>query len=116
MKRAPAWACANFDRHGADQPCRVCLNNFQRQKGRVGSRDMPPRVIFGRGWVGFGAAHWFDATDNALFPSKDGRRLLAQAVCGSICEVTLAWAPTPGSECSKCIRALTKAGRLAPYQ
>lgn len=113
MKR-PAWACAQYEGHGVDKRCSVCLNNFQRRKGRIASREMPPRVEFGRGWFSVGAVHWFDATDNTLFPSKDGRRMLAQAVCGAICEVTLAWAPSVEKECVKCIRALTKAGRLAP--
>jgi hypothetical protein len=65
-------------------------------------------VTFGQGWFSVGATHWFEASDATLFPSRDGQRLLAQAACGGICEVTIAWAPCPGSECQKCLRALRK--------
>jgi hypothetical protein len=63
-------------------------------------------VTFGQGWFSVGATHWFEASDATLFPSRDGQRLLAQAACGGICEVTIAWAPRSGNECRKCLRAL----------
>jgi hypothetical protein len=54
---------------------------------------MAPRVHFGRGWHGIGASHWFEADDATVFPSRDGKRLLAAAVCGGICEALLAFPP-----------------------
>jgi hypothetical protein len=65
-------------------------------------------VTFGRGWFSVSATHWFEASDATLFPSRDGQRLLAQAACGGICEVTIAWAPRLGDECRKCLRTLCK--------
>jgi hypothetical protein len=112
-RRVPAWACSKFDRHGDGAVCSTCLKNFQHQGNQTQDWDMAPRVTFGRGWFGIGAVHWFDATDDTLFPSKDGKRLLAQAVCGGICEMTTAWAPRAERECVKCLRALRKVGRLA---
>jgi len=114
VKLRPAWACKKFDGHGEAAACSTCIARFKRQGSRIRGWDLPPRAEFGRGWFGVGAVHWFDATDDVLFPSKDGRRLLAQAVCGATCEMTHAYAPCAGRECTKCVRALTKAGRLAP--
>lgn len=113
MKHRPAWACSKFDRHGHDAVCSACLKNFRHQGSCTQGWDTPPRVTFGRGWFGAGAVHWFDATDATLFPSKDGERLLAQAACGGICEMTVAWAPRAEGECVKCLRALRKSGKLA---
>ncbi len=113
MKRRPSWACSVFDAHGETIVCSACVAKFVKRGSRTEGWEMPPRAEFGRGWFGVGAIHWFDATDAALFPSKDGKRLLAQAVCGAICEMTLTWAPRAERECVKCLRALKKAGRLA---
>lgn len=112
MKRKPAWACKSYDAHTADAFCDACLASFRDQKSETRYSDLPPRVPFARGWLGVGATHWFDATDDVVLPSKDGRRVMAQAVCGAVCEMTLTWAPRAGRECRKCLSALRKAGRL----
>lgn len=104
----PRWACPKYEKHGADRICAACLRNFREQGNRIHGRDMAPRARFGRGWFGVGAAHFFEATDATIFPSKDGKRVLAAAICGAICEVTMAWAPTAESECRKCLAALQK--------
>jgi len=111
--RIPKWACSKFAAHGADHICAACLQNFERQDSKTQGFDMPPRVKFGRGWFSVGATHWFGATDETLFDSRDGKRLLAQAVCGGICMVSMAWAPQAGRECRKCIAALRKLGVFA---
>ncbi len=74
---------------------------------------MPPHAEFGRGWFSVGAVHYFEGTDATVFPSRDGKRVLAAALCGGICDVTIAWAPQAERECDKCIRALKKAGALS---
>jgi hypothetical protein len=112
MRRPPTWACTAFQVHTESTICDVCLANFRAQGSKTRHFDMPPRVRFEAGWLGVGASHWFDATDDVVFPSKDGRRVLAQAACGGICELTLTWAPQAGRECRKCVRALRKAGRI----
>jgi hypothetical protein len=66
-------------------------------------------MAFGRGWFSGGATHWFAGTDATVFPARDGKRLLAQAACGGILDVTLCWAPNVGRECTKCLRAIEKA-------
>jgi hypothetical protein len=106
--RIPKWACSKFAEHGVAHVCADCLTIFKEQGSTTTGFDMPPRVHFGRGWHGIGAAHWFAADDSTVFPSRDGKRLLAAAICGGICEVTLAWAPRAGRECGKCLRAITK--------
>ena len=108
LKRIPRWACSKFTEHGQDFVCVDCLTIFKEQGSTTTGFDMAPRVHFGRGWHGIGASHWFSATDDAVFPSKDGRRLLAAAICGAICEVTMAWAPRAESECTKCLAAIRK--------
>jgi hypothetical protein len=65
-------------------------------------------VKFGRGWFSKGATHWFAANDSTVFVSKDGKRTLAAAICGGVCEVTLCWAAQAGRECGKCLTALRK--------
>ena len=45
----------------------------------------------------------FDATDATVFASREQARLMAQTVCGAVCEVMLADAPRVGRECSKCV-------------
>jgi hypothetical protein len=69
---------------------------------------LPPRIDFGRGWFSVGAVHWFPATNDSVFPSRDGKRLLAQAICGGICEVTACYAPRAERPCKKCLLALDK--------
>lgn len=91
-----------------DHVCADCLTIFKEQGSKTTGFDMAPRVHFGRGWHGIGASHWFPADDSTVFPSKDGKRLLAAAICGGICEVTLAWAPQAGRECGKCVAAIQK--------
>jgi len=114
MSRRPSWACPEYERHG-DVACRECLRLYGARGPVPQARDsLPPRMTFGQGWFSLGATHWFEASDDTLFPSRDGRRLLAQAACGGICEVTSAWAPRPGSECRKCLRALRRATSQAP--
>lgn len=81
---------------------------FKEQGNNTTGFDMAPRAHFGRGWHGIGASHWFTADDSTVFPSKDGKRLLAAAICGGICEVTLASAPRAGQECDKCLAAIRK--------
>jgi hypothetical protein len=109
----PGWACEKFNEHGEQTVCDDCLKKFRAQGSKTQHWDMPPRTKFGQGWFSVGAVHWFDATDDAVFPARDGSRVLARAVCGGICDVTLNWAPRAGRECEKCLRALKKAGRLA---
>jgi hypothetical protein len=108
--RIPAWACRQFKSHGYDQICAACLKRFQQQGNQTRGWDLPPRVEFDRGWFSVGATHWFGATDETSFPSRDGSRLLAQAVCGGICETTIAYAPLAGRECKKCLATLKKLG------
>ena len=107
-RRTPAWACTRYDQHGEDHVCADCLVIYERQGSVTTGFDMPPRVRFGEGWFHVGATHWFPATPDKVFPSRDGSRLLAAAVCGLICEMTITWAPKVGRECRKCQRALAK--------
>lgn len=72
----------------------------------AGGRELVPRSV--RNPLYDDAADWFAAYDATVFPSRVGKRLLAVAVCGSICEVTLASAPQAGRECEKCLDALRK--------
>jgi hypothetical protein len=110
-RRRPSWACDRFEEHG-HIVCADCLRHYDAGGKRTGPYDhLPPRATFGRGWFAAGATHWFDATDATVFPSRDGRRQLAQAACGGIIEVTTNYAPRAGDECARCVRALTKAGR-----
>jgi hypothetical protein len=82
------------------------------QKKRAEPRDgLPRRTRFARGWFSVGATHYFVATDATVFPARDGKRTLAQAVCGGICDVTVAYAPSTGRECGKCLHALRMAKR-----
>jgi len=112
-RRVPAWACEKYNEHGDQATCDECQENFRADGSKTQYRDMPPRATFGRGWFSVGATHWFEATDATLFPSRDGRRLLAQAFCGRICEVTMARAPQAERECERCLSALRKAGALS---
>jgi hypothetical protein len=109
-RRTPTWACGDFEHHQSDHLCAACLTNFLAQGRDADDVCLPPRVQFGRGWFSVGATHWFGATDEMTFPSRDGRRLLAQTVCGTICDVTLAYAPRVGRECRKCVSVLRKLG------
>jgi hypothetical protein len=110
-RRRPSWACERYDEHG-HVVCGDCLANYKAAGMRTGPYDtLPPQMTFGRGWRSGGTTHWFDATDATIFPARDGRRTLAQAACGGILDVTLTYAPGVGDECSKCLRALAKAGR-----
>ena len=114
MSRRPFWACPEYERHG-DVVCAECLCLYGARSHLPQARDtLPPRVTFGQGWFSVDATHWFEASNATLFPSRDGRRLLAQAACGGICEVTIAWAPRPGNECRKCLRALRRATSETP--
>jgi len=106
--RSPRWGCSEYEHHGWDHVCADCLTIFKEQGSTTQGFDMAPRVHFGRGWHGIGASHWFEANDATVFPPRDGKRLLAAAVCGGICEVTLAWAPQAARECEKCLSALGK--------
>jgi hypothetical protein len=116
MKRRPSWACQEFERHG-NVVCPECLRLYEAQGRHLERWDMlPPRATFGRGWFAVGATHWFEATDATVFPSRTGERLLAQAACGGICEVTMAWAPRNREPCRKCARVLEKANPPPPGQ
>lgn len=110
LRRVPSWACPKFRKHGPDHVCGACLGAFLEQGPNADDSCLPPLVTFARGWLSVGATHWFGATDETTFPSCDGTRLLAQTVCGAICEVTLAFAPRVGRECKKCVAALHKLG------
>ncbi|WP_437899261.1 hypothetical protein [Sorangium sp. So ce124] len=111
MSRRPSWACPAYERHG-DAICPECLRLYgDRCQLPEARAPLPPRMSFGQGWFSVGATHWFEASDATLFPSRDGQRLLAQAACGGICDVTIAWAPRPGDECRKCLHALRKLRR-----
>jgi hypothetical protein len=107
MTRIPSWACERFVEHG-DTECPNCMANFVARGSQLATGDhFPPRVRFQRGWLTLGATHWFEAADSSVFVSRDGLRTLAQAICGQICDVTLAYAPMMDwRRCSKCLRAL----------
>ena len=116
MRRRPSWACPELERHG-NVVCPECLRLYEAGGRHLEPWDMlPPRAAFGRGWFAVGATHWFEATDATVFPSRDVKRLLAQAACGGICEVTMAWAPRDREPCRKCARALAKANPPTPRQ
>lgn len=106
--RIPRWACSKFEEHGEDRVCADCLTIFEEQGSTTTGFDMAPRVHFGRGWHAIGASRWFPADDPTVFPSKNGKRLLAAAICGGICEVTLAWASQAARECGKYLAAIRK--------
>ena len=108
-RRVPAWACDKFGEHGDRAVCEHCQEAFRAGGSETQCRDMPPRAKFGQGWFSIGATHWFEATDATVFQSRDGKRVLAAAFCGAICEVTTAWAPRAETECGKCLHALEKA-------
>lgn len=109
-RRIPTWACTEFPSHGVERVCAACLAKFLAQGRDADDACLPPRVKFGRGWFSVGATHWFGATDETVFLARDGRRILAQTVCGTICDVTLAYAPRVGRECRKCVSVLRKLG------
>jgi len=111
-RRAPEWACPKFSEHDRGTVCEACQERFRAQGSQTQYSDLPPRARFGRGWFRVGATHWFEATDATVFPAREGGRVLAQAFCGGICEVTVAYAPQAGMECARCLRALKKAGAL----
>lgn len=113
-RRVPTWACADFPRDGSELICGACLANFLRQGKSADDACLPPRVAFARGWLSVGATHWFEGTDATVFASRDDKRLLAQTVCGAVCEVTLAYAPRVGRECMKCVAVLRRHGMQAP--
>ena len=107
-RRPPSWACPDYEQHG-DVVCPECLRIFEAHGQQLEAWDhLPPRTDFGEGWFSMGAVHWFPATDDTVFPSRDGKRVLAQAICGSICEVTFTWAPKARRACRKCLRVLEK--------
>ena len=95
--RTPRWACREFTTHGAQTICAVCSKNFERQGNQTQGWDLPPRAKFGRGWFSVGATHFFDPADDNVFDSRDGKRLLAQAVCGGLCDVTFRLRAAHGS-------------------
>ena len=110
MTRRPSFACEQYDEHGESAPCADCLERYHSRGSRLQPHDrLPPRMSFGRGWFSGGATHWFAATDATVFPSRDGNRLLAQAACGAILDMTLCRAPKTDMECTKCLRAIEKA-------
>ena len=106
MRRRPAWACPEYADHGEFAICPECLRLYEASGRERRGYDLPPRVTFAAGWFSMGATHYFTATDATVFPSRDGHRTLAQAVCGGICEVTIAHASRAGDECRKCLSAL----------
>jgi len=85
-RRIPAWACDKYGEHGDHAVCERCQENFRANGSKTEYRDMPPHAEFGRGWFSVGAVHYFEATDATVFPSRDGKRVLAAAFCGGICE------------------------------
>lgn len=113
MQREPRWACPNYEAHGERAACDMCLERF-REQGDSSSADLPPPGEFGRGWFSVGAAHWFEATDATVYVARDGQRVLAQAACGEICDVTTARARQGEHECRACLRALDKARPVFP--
>lgn len=117
---SPSWACARFVEHGEGElDCPDCLTNFVARGSKLETWDhFPPRVQFQRGWLTLGATHWFEAADGSVFVARDGRRVLAQAICGQICDVTMTWAPMMDwRKCTKCLRALGLAeSTAAPVQ
>jgi hypothetical protein len=107
-RRRPSWACHDYEEHG-NVVCPECLRIYEAHGRRLQGWDLlPPRTTFGRGWFSVGAVHWFPATDDAVFPSRDGKRLLAQAICGGICDVTFCYAPRAERPCRKCVQTLDK--------
>lgn len=113
MQREPRWACPNYEAHGERVGCGMCVDRFREQGDSI-SADSPPPVDFGRGWFSIGAVHWFEATDATVYVSRDGQRVLAQAACGEICDVTTARAPQAEPECRGCLRALDEAQPVSP--
>jgi len=112
--RRPRWACPSYEQHGEDAVCGDCLGRFQATEHLPEPRPtLPPTVAFGRGWISIGITHWFEADDASVFPSRDGRTLLAQSLCGLICHVTIARAPRSGEgdRCKKCLLARNKVRR-----
>jgi len=82
--RIPRRACSNDEEQGRDHVCADWLTISEEQGSTTAGFDMAPRVHFGRGWHGVGASHWFTADDARVFPSRDGKRLLAATVRGWI--------------------------------
>ena len=54
--RIPRWACSEYEQHGRDHVCADYLTSFTEQGSTTEGWDMAPRVHFGRGWLGIGAA------------------------------------------------------------
>jgi hypothetical protein len=113
MQREPQWACPDYQLHGERAVCGMCLERFRDQGDSI-STDLPPPVEFGRGWFSVGAVHWFEATDATVYVARDGRRVLAQAACGAISDVTTTRAPLGEHECRECLRALDEARSVFP--
>lgn len=113
MQQEPRWACPNYQAHGERAACDMCLKRFREQGDSI-SADLPPPVEFGRGWYSVGAVHWFEATDATVYVARDGHRILAQAACGEICDVTTTRAPQGEHECRNCQRALDQARPVFP--
>jgi hypothetical protein len=111
-RRIPEWACETFSQHGEYVVCAACLAMFREQGSKTQYSDLPPLVTFGRGWFSIGAVHYFTASDDTVFPARDGSSVLAKAVCGGICDVTLPRAPrADGFECAKCLQVLRRVAK-----
>lgn len=111
MRRSPipSWACARVVEHGdGELDCPDCVANFVAQGSQLETWDrFSPRMHFQRGWLTLSATHWFEASDSSVFVSRDGQRVLAQTICGQICDVTIVRAPVMDWRgCTKCLRAL----------
>lgn len=113
MQRETRWARPNYEAHGERPVCGMCPVRF-RDQGDTIATDLPPPVEFGRGWFSAGVVHWFEATDATVYVARDGRRVLAQAACGEICDVTTARAAQGEHECRNCLRALDEARPVFP--
>jgi hypothetical protein len=112
MEHRPSWACARYHEH-VGRVCAACLRNYESLGQRLGPSDFgSPLAIFKRGWMFADGTHWFEADDETLFRTGDGRRLVAEAACGAFAEMAVAdpphvdaaigWAPHMEEMCPEC--------------
>lgn len=109
MPRRPSWACDAFKTHGEFAVCPQCIRNFEAQGAALATWDHgSPRVEFSRGWLTTSSTHLFAGTAATVFRALDRSRLLAQAACGGIIDVTLVRAPVPSRQCGKCLSVIRR--------
>ena len=101
----PAWACDEFEQHGAHGVCATCIARWRWMAVDADEQACPPRASFEKGWLRVeGRTHWYEARDTQVFVRRDGLRVLAISACGGLHDVTISHDAHPARICRKCLR------------